>query len=147
MKLYKLFQLLKQKLYDIDNNLGFKCNIVTYHQNPSDPIMDNTHQHPLVKIVDSGLYFIFSFHFILLYFLFFYFQNNSDQGLSVMLSPQSQIDGIVTRLIIELGRMKQKILEQSNVIQHEQNMLASYYTHDHLGQGAQQLARTMGDSI
>ena len=51
--------------------------------------------------------FIFSFHFI----LFFYFQNNLGQGLSVMLSHQSQVDGIVTRLIIRLGRMEQKVLE------------------------------------
>ena len=104
-----------------------------------------------VKIVDGGLYFIFSFHFILLYFyfyfLFFYFQNNLGQGLSVTLSHQSQIDGIVTRLIIGLGRMKQKVLEQSDVIQHGQHMLASCYTHGHLGQGAQQLAWTMGNSI
>ena len=104
-----------------------------------------------IKIVDSGLcfYFLFSlyfiFHFIFLFF--FYFQNNSGQSLSVMLSHQSQIDGIVTRLIMGLGRMKQKILEQSDVIQHGQHMLASCYTHGYLGQGVQQLAQTMGNSI
>ena len=102
-----------------------------------------------VKIVNGGLYFILFFHFILLYFsfVFFYFQNNSGQGLSVTLSHQSQIDGVVTRLIMRLGRRKQKILEQSDIIQHGQHMLASCYTHGHLGQGAQQLARTMGNSI
>ena len=104
-----------------------------------------------VKIIDGGLYFIFSFHFILfflfLFLLIFYFQNNSGQGLSVTLSHQSQVDGVVMRLITELGRMKQKILEQSDVIQHEHYMLASCYIHGHLGQGAQQLARTMGNSI
>ena len=65
-----------------------------------------------VKIVDSGLHFYFLFS---LYFIFpfsfsfiFYFQNNSGQGLSVMLS---QVDGQVTRLITELRRMEQKVLE------------------------------------
>ena len=86
-------------------------------------------------------YFTFSFSFI------FYFQNNSGQGLSVTLSHQSQIDGIATRLITGLGRMKQKVLEQSDIIQHGQHMLASCYTYGHLGQGAQQLAQTMGNSI
>ena len=32
-----------------------------------------SHVHSLVKIVDGGLYFICSFHFILLYFYFFIF--------------------------------------------------------------------------
>ena len=104
-----------------------------------------------VKIVKGGLCsFLFSlFYLIFLFLLFsiFYFQNNSGQGLSVTLSYQSQIDGIVTRLIMGLGRMKQKVLEQSDVIQHGQHMLASCYTHGHLGQGAQQLAQTMSSSI
>ena len=102
-----------------------------------------------VKIIDNGLDSYFSL-FILFYFVFlffFYFQNDSGQGLSVTLSHQSQIDGIVTRLIMGLGRRKQKVLEQSDVMQHGQYMLVSCYTHGHLGQGAQQLARTMGDSI
>ena len=98
-----------------------------------------------VKIVDGRLCFYFSL-FTLFYFSFlFYFQNNSGQGLSVTLSHQSQIDGEVTRLITRLERMEQKVLEQSDVIQYGQHMLASCYTHDHLGQGAQQLARTMGN--
>ena len=50
-------------------------------------------------------YFFFSFSFI------FYFQNNSGQGISVMLSHQSQIDGEVTRLIMGHRRMEQKVLE------------------------------------
>ena len=104
-----------------------------------------------IKIIDGRLYFISSFHFILLFFSFsfliFYFQNNSGQGLSVTLLHQSQIDSIVTRLITGLGKRKQKVLEQSDVIQHGQHMLTSCYTHGHLGQGAQQLARTMGSSI
>ena len=108
-------------------------------------------QRQYIKIVNGRLYFIFSFHFILLYFTFsfliFHFQNNLGQGLSVTQSHQSQIDGIVTRLIMGLGRRKQKILEQSDIIQHGQHMLASCHTHGHLGQGAQQLARTMGNSI
>ena len=104
-----------------------------------------------VKIVDGGLHsFLFSlFHFIFPFLLFsiFYFQNNLGQGLLVMLSHQSQFDGIVTRLIMGLGRMKQKVLEQSDIIQHGQHMLASCYTHGYLGQDTQQLAWTMGDSI
>ena len=96
--------------------------------------------------------FIFIFSFIFSFFCFsfafiFYFQNNSGQGLSVTLSHQSQLDGVVTRLIMGLRRMKQKKLEQSDVIQHGHHMLASYITHGHLGQGAQQLARTMEISI
>ena len=83
-------------------------------------------------------YFSFSFSFY-----FSIFRTNSGQGLSVMLSHQSQIDGVITRL----RRMEQKVLEQSDVIQHGQHMLALCYTHGHLGQGAQQLARTMGNSI
>ena len=72
--------------------------------------------------------FIFSFHSILFYFYFyfiFYFQNNSGQGLSVTLSHQSQVDGVVTKLITRLGRIEQKVLEQSDVIQYRQHMLAS----------------------
>ena len=103
----------------------------------------------IVKIVDNGLYFIFLLFYFscFLFFFFFYFQNNSGQGLSVTLSHQSQIDGVVTRLITRLGRRKQKVLEQSDVIQHGQHMLASCNTHGTLGQGAQQLARTMSTSI
>ena len=98
----------------------------------------------IVKIIDNGLnfYFCFLFYFLLFFsfLLFFYFQNNSGQGLSVTLSHQSQLDGIVMRLIMELRRIKQKELEQSDIIQHRHYMLASYITHGHLGQGAQQLA-------
>ena len=76
----------------------------------------------IVKIVDGGLCsFLFSlFYLIFLFLLFsiFYFQNNSGQGLSVTPSHQSQIDGVVTGLITGLERMKQKVLEQSDVIQH-----------------------------
>ena len=102
-----------------------------------------------VKIADDRLYFIFPFHFILFFFsfFFFYFQNNLGQGLSVTLSHQSQLDGVVTRLITGYKRRKQKVLEQSDVIQHGPHMLASCYTHGCLGQGAQQLARAMGNSI
>ena len=103
-----------------------------------------------VKIADNGLnfYFYFLFYFVSFSFLFFfYFQNSLGQGLSVMLSHQSQLDGVVTRLIMGHKRRKQKVLEQSDVIQYGQYMLASCYTHGHLGQGAQQLARTMGTSI
>jgi len=49
-----------------------------------------------------------------------------------MLSHQSQIDGVVTRLIMGLERRKWKVLEQSDVIQHGQHMLASCYTHGYL---------------
>ena len=62
--------------------------------------------------VDSVFIFSFSFLFFLnfifcfLFVFFFYFQNNSGQGLSVTLSHQSQIDGVVTRLITRLGRME-----------------------------------------
>ena len=97
----------------------------------------------LFIFIFSLLFFFFFFSFI----LYFYFQNNSGQGLSVTLSHQSQLDGVVTRLITGLKRRTQKELEQSDVIQHGHHMLASCITHGHLGQGAQQLARTMGISI
>ena len=98
--------------------------------------------------IDLIFIFISYFIFIFLFFsFFFYFQNNSGQGLSVTPSHQSQSDGIVTRLITGYKRRKQKVLEQSDVIQHGQHMLASCYTHGYLGQGAQQLAWTMGTSI
>ena len=100
-----------------------------------------------IKVLSRSLtvdfVFIFSFHFIFL----FYFQNNSGQGLSVMLSHQTQVDGVITRLITRLRRIEQKILEQGDVIQHGQHMLASCHTHGHLGQDAQQQARTMSSSI
>ena len=91
--------------------------------------------------------FIFILLFFSFSFSFFYFQNNPGQGLSVTLSHQSQLDGVVTRLIMGYKRRKQKVLEQSDVIQHGQHMLASCYTHGHLEQGTQQLAQTMGNSI
>ena len=101
-----------------------------------------------LKVNFVHFYFLsFIFLFLFFFILYFYFQNNSGQGLSVTLSHQSQLDGIVTRLITGLKRMKQKKLEQSDVIQHGHHMLASCITHGHLGQGAQQLARTMGISI
>ena len=50
------------------------------------------------------LYFLF--YFVFVFVLFFYFQNNSGQGLSVTLSHQSQVDGVVTRLITGLGRIE-----------------------------------------
>ena len=92
-------------------------------------------------------YLFILFYFSFLFLLIFYFQNNLGQGLSVTLSHQSQIDGIVTRLITGYRRRKQRVLEQSDIIQHGHHMLASCYTHGHLGQGAQQLAQTMGISI
>jgi len=46
-------------------------------------------------------------------------------------------DGIVTTLIMELKRRKQKVLKQSDVIQYGHHMLASCFTHGHLGQGTQ----------
>ena len=104
-----------------------------------------------IKIVDSGLHFsvllYFSFFFFFFLFFSFLFLVQLGLGLSVMLSHQSQIDGVVTRLIMGLRRMEQKILKPSDVIQHGQHMLAPCYTHGHLGQGAQQLAQTMGNSI
>ena len=108
--------------------------------------------NPHYQIVSRSLtvdfiFFSFLFSLYFYFYFYFYFQNSSGQGLSVTLSHQSQIDGIVTRLITRLGRMKQKVLERSDIIQHEQHMLASCYTHGYLGQGAQQLARTMGNSI
>ena len=101
-----------------------------------------------LKVDFVHFYFLsFIFLFIFSFILYFYFQNNSGQGLSVTLSHQSQLNGVVTRLTMGLRRMKQKELEQSDVIQHRHHMLASCITHGHLGQGAQQLARTMGISI
>ena len=68
-----------------------------------------------VKIIDGGLHFLFSL-FTLFYFYFyfsclFYFQNNLGQGLSVTLSHLSQVDGVVTRLIMGLEGIEQKVLE------------------------------------
>ena len=87
----------------------FKDNVQKLHRLLESIVLNS------IKIVDGRLYFIFSFQFyctfILFYFSFFYFQNNSGQGLSVTLSHQSQIDGVVTRLITRLGRMEQKVLE------------------------------------
>jgi len=56
-----------------------------------------------VKIVDGGLcfYFLFSLYFIFL-FLFLLFLEQLRWGLSVTLSHQSQVDGIITRLITRL---------------------------------------------
>ena len=54
------------------------------------------------------IYFFFLF---LLSFSIFYFQNNQGQGWLVMLSHQSP-DGKVTRQIMRLGRIQQKIREQ-----------------------------------
>jgi len=58
----------------------------------------------VVKIIDGGLYFICPFSFLFL-FLFsfsfnFLFLEQLGLGLSVTLSHQSQIDGVVTRLIM-----------------------------------------------
>ena len=63
-----------------------------------------------VRIVDDRLnfyfrflfYFLFSFSFL----LFFLFLEQLGLGLSVTLSHQSQLDGIVTRLVMGLRRMK-----------------------------------------
>ena len=58
-------------------------------------------------MMDSILFL--SFHFILFFFSFsfnFLFLEQLGLGLSVTLSHQSQIDGVVTRLIMELGRIK-----------------------------------------
>ena len=109
----------------------------------------------LTNLVSRSLmvdFILFSFFiFILLFFSFsfsfFYFQNNLGQGSSVTLSHQSPSNSVVTRLITGLRRMKQKELEQSDVMQHGYHMLASCITHGHLGQDAQQLARTMKSSI
>ena len=103
--------------------------------------------NPHYQIVSRSLTVDFILVSFFTLFYFFYFQNNSGQGLSVMLSHQSQIDGVVTRLITGLGRIKQKVLEQSDIIQYGQHLLASCYTYGHLGQGAQQLVQTMGNSI
>ena len=99
------------------------------------------------SLTGLNFYFHFLFYFYFSFLFFFYFQNNLGQRLSVMLSHQSQLDGVVTGLITGYKRKKQKVLEQSDVIQHGQHMLASCYTHGHLGQDAQQLAQTMGTSI
>jgi len=42
-------------------------------------------------------------------------------------------DGVVTTLITGLKRREEKILEQSDVIQHGHHMLASCFTHGNLG--------------
>ena len=64
-------------------------------------------------MVDLTFIFYFSFYFI--FSFLFYFQNNSGQGLSVMLSHQSQVDGIVTKLI--MGLKRRKLLQQLLVTQ------------------------------
>jgi len=61
-----------------------------------------------VKTVDGGLHsFLFSlFLFFVSFIFYFLFLEQLGLGLSVTLSHQSQIDGVVTRLITGLGRMK-----------------------------------------
>ena len=60
------------------------------------------------QIVDL-VSFYFTFHFYFYFVLFFYFQRNQGQGGLVMLSHQSQSDGVVTRQITRLGKIQQKI--------------------------------------
>ena len=56
-------------------------------------------------------------------------------------------DGVTTILIIGLKRKKQKVVEQSDIIQHGHHMLTSCLIHGHLGQSAQYLAQTICRSI
>ena len=64
----------------------------------------STCQNLVVKIIDDGLHFSFSLYFsffVSFHFSFIsYFQINSGQRLSVMLSHQSQVDGKVTSVIV-----------------------------------------------
>ena len=75
--------------------------------------------------------FFFHFHFI------FHFSIFRTLGLwlevigHIVTSVTS--DGVVTTLITGLKRRKWKVLKQNNVIQHGNHMLASCFTHGHLG--------------
>ena len=95
-----------------------------------------------VKIVESRL------SFFLFYFLFFIFRTLG-LGMEVIGHTVTSVtfNSVVTTLITELERRKQKVLKQSDVIQHRHYMLASCLIHDHLGQGAQYLAWIICRSI
>ena len=68
---------------------------------------DNKGYMSRLLMMDLTFIFHFSFYFILFCFSFiFLFLEQLGLGLSVTLSHQSQIDGIVTRLITRLGRRK-----------------------------------------
>ena len=78
------------------------------------------------------LYFLFLFYFLLIYFSSFYFQNSGFRVRVISHTVTSVTsDGGVTTLITELKKRKQKILEQSNVIQHKYHMLTPCFTHGH----------------
>ena len=95
--------------------------------------------------VDFILLSLFIFYFTFLFFSrsFSIFRTAQVRVYQSHCHISHKFNGVVTRLITRLGRRKQKRLEQSDVIQHGQHMLASCHTHGTLGQGAQQLARTM----
>ena len=103
-----------------------------------------------VKTIGSGLYFfLFSFSFLfsfLFYFSPFLFLELWGQGQKCSVTSVTS-DDVVTILITEPKRRKQKVLFQNNVIQHGHHMLAPCFIHGHLEQGAQQLAWTICKSI
>ena len=131
------FQFTSKFIEDLTKALGKKRTLFIAYYLSRSPMMDS---------ILFSLFILFYF-LCFLFFFFFYLQNNSGQGLSVTPSHQSQIDGVVTRLIMRSGKRRQKVLEQSDIIQHGQHMLASCNTHGTLGQSAQQLAQTMSNSI
>ena len=106
----------------------------------------------IVKIKEYGLGFFFIFFLILFFFQFilhFSIFRTLGLGLEVIghtITPVTS-DGVVTTLITGLERKKQKVLEQSDVIQHGHYMLTLCFTHDYLGQDAQQLVQTIYTSI
>ena len=84
-----------------------------------------------VKIVRSRHSFLlFSFPIFNLFSIF----RTLELGLEVIGHTVTSVtsDGVVTTLITRLKKRKQKVLEQSDIIQHEYHMLASCLTHGHL---------------
>ena len=77
-------------------------------------------------------YFLFfSFHFIFDFSIF----RTLGLGLEVIGHTVTSVlsDSVVTTLIIGLKKKKWKVLEQSDIIQHEHYILISCFTHGHLG--------------
>ena len=91
-----------------------------------------------VKIKDCRLSFsLFSFLILFSFDLFFYLSifRTLGLGLEVICHTVTLVtsDSGVTTLITGLKRRKQKILEQSDIIQHRHHMLTSCFTHGHQG--------------
>ena len=100
----------------------------------------------------TSIYFILFYLFIFISFsIILYFSIFRTLGLGLKVTGHTvtsvTFDGVVTTVIIELERKKQKVLEQSNIIQHGHHILISCFIYGHLGQDIQYLAQTICRSI